>query len=44
MRIKRIEDATPEDIERLLDEAFKAVFTRRYKHVRDIDTDRRVGD
>jgi len=35
---------THEDIEKILDEAFKAVFTRRYKYVRDADTDRRVGD
>lgn len=35
---------TEKDIERILDEAFKAVFTRRYKYVRDTDTDRRVGD
>ena len=35
---------TPEDIERILDEAFKAVFTRRYKYVRDDNTGGRDGD
>ena len=47
MRVKRIEDATPEDIERAVEEAFWAVM-RRVKgekwDVRDDNTGGRVGD
>ena len=35
---------TEQDIERILDKAFKEVFTRRYKYVRDDNTGGRVGD
>jgi len=47
MRIKRIEDAAPEDIERAVEDAFWAVM-RRVKgdkwDVRYTNTGRRVGD